>query len=265
MSQGPENTSNKNIGELFAAMAGCAADAGATAEGAFDIDRLGRKLMAADDPVAFLRGFASRVRADRHACALEARLADRLDESGLLGDDGITPAFRVVRPKTSGLFYLRIDDPKLPYLAKLRVLGAEAALNACLMCSALLDEPLSAGMEEIVRAERRIARSVAQQATSPVVDLDEEKADGEWRDRRAIAAGIECLRLPYRLQARFRVNSATGEAAIEVDPAPDYAAHRPCRRHRHRCRQRGHETRRRDRLQPQSTRNDRCIHLCQYL
>ena len=220
MTRGPENTSNKNLGELFAAMVGGTANAGATAEGAFDVDRLGRKLMAADDPVAFLRGFVSRVRASKFSCALEARLADRLDESGLLGDDGITPAFRVVRPKTNGLFYLRIDDPELPYLAKLRVLGAEAALNACLMCSALLDEPLSAGMEEVVRTEQRIARSVAQQATSAVVDLDEEKACGEWRDRRAIAAGIECLRLPYRLQARFRVNSAAGEAAIEVDLVP---------------------------------------------
>ena len=220
MTRGPENTSNKNLGELFAAMVGGTTNAGATAEGAFDVDRLGRKLMAADDPVAFLRGFVSRVRASKFSCALEARLTDRLDESGLLGDDGITPAFRVVRPKTSGLFYLRIDDPELPYLAKLRVLGAEAALNACLMCSALLDEPLSAGMEEVVRTEQRIARSVAQQATSAVVDLDEEKACGEWRDRRAIAAGIECLRLPYRLQARFRVNSTVGEAAIEVDLTP---------------------------------------------
>lgn len=220
MSQGPENTNNKNLGELFAAIVGGAADAGATVEDAFDIDRLGRKLMAADDPVAILKGFVSRVRASKFSCALETRLADRLDESGLLGDDVITPAFRVVRPKTSGLFYLRIDDPELPYLAKLRVLGAEAALNACLMCSALLDEPLSASMEEVVRTEQRIARSVAQQATSAVVDLGEQKANGEWRDRRAIAAGIECLRLPYRLQARFRVNSAAGEAAIEVDLAP---------------------------------------------
>ena len=220
MSRGSEKTSNKNLGELFAAIAGGAANAGTTAEGAFDVDRLGRKLMAADEPLAFLKGLAARVRASKFSCALEARLADRLDESGLLGDDGITPAFRVVRPKTSGLFYLRIDDPELPYLAKLRVLGAEAALNACLMCSALLDEPLSASMEEVVRTEQRIARSVAQQATSAVVDLDEEKACGEWRDRRAIAAGIECLRLPYRLQARFRVNSAAGEAAIEVDLVP---------------------------------------------
>lgn len=220
MSQGPENTSSKNLRGLFAAMAGGTANTETTAESSFDIDRLGRKLMASGDPAALLKGFVSRVRGNRFACALETRLADRLGESELLADDGITPAFRVVRPKTSGLFYLRIDDSELPYLAKLRVLAAEAALNSCLMCAALLGDPLTATSEEVVRTEQRIARSIAQQATSAVVDLDDEKASGEWRVRRAIAAGIECLRLPYRLQARFRVNAAAGEAAIEVDLIP---------------------------------------------
>lgn len=211
------------IEKVIAAMvegAAKAALAGAAPSEGFDIDRFGRELMAAKDPAALLESFVVQTRSDEGASALERRLAERLGEAGIFEDEGRLPGLRVVRPRTSGLFYLRIEDAELPYLAKLRVLGVEAALNGALLCSALLDDPRGASMEEIVRTEQRVARSVAQQAQTPVLDPEELGCGGEWADRKAIAAGIECLRLPYRLSARFRVNAREGEAAIEVELVP---------------------------------------------
>ena len=44
----------------------------------------------------------------------------------------------MVRPRTSDLFYLRIDEDELPYSTKLRVLRVEAALNAALLATRAL-------------------------------------------------------------------------------------------------------------------------------
>lgn len=212
----------QGLEKLLGALADDIEEAAAQAEAArgFDIDRLGRRLMAADDPIEALASFAARAKGREGACALELRLAERLDAAGIFSEDVALPSVRVVRPKTSGLFYLRIEDREIAYLSKLRVLGIEAALNSALLCSALLDEPGGATMEQVVRLEQRICRSIAQQGAEPLAELGGEPTRGEWHDRHAIAAGIECLRLPYRLTARFRVNAAAGVAAFECDLVP---------------------------------------------
>ena len=69
-------------------------------------------------------------------CALETYLAERLEEAGVgEAGAGAAPAVRVVRPRTSGLFYLRIDDDEVAYPAKLRVLRIEASLNFALLAT----------------------------------------------------------------------------------------------------------------------------------
>ena len=215
------NNERSQLGRLFAAFVDEASDAAQpSAPAPFDVDRFGRKLAGAEDPFAFLAAFAVQARSDEGVCALEARLAERLDEAGIFAEDVDMPEAHVVRPRTSGLFYVRVDEPELPYLAKLRIIGIEAALNAALLCQAILDDPAQATREDVIKAEQRIARSVAAQGSAPLAELEGEDARGEWHDRHAIAAGIECLRLPYRLQARFRVNAAEHVAAIECDLVP---------------------------------------------
>ena len=85
-----------------------------------------------------------RARADRERrrpatapSALETHLAERLQEAGVAGRRRGRDAreLRVVRPRTSGLFYLRIDEDELRYAAKLRVLRVEAALNGALLAT----------------------------------------------------------------------------------------------------------------------------------
>lgn len=224
MPKDPANNNERSeLGRLFAAFVDEAVDAAANVPPApepFDVDRLGREAAATDDPFAFLAAFAVQARADENAGALELRLAERLDEAGIFEQDVDLPQAHVVRPKTSGLFYIRVDAAELPYLAKLRVIAVEAALNAALLAQAILDDPATATREDVIKAEQRVARSVAAQGGDPLAELEGEAQRGEWHDRHAIAAGIECLRLPYRLQARFRVNAARHVAAIECDLTP---------------------------------------------
>lgn len=209
------------LGRLFAALVDNAADEprGRSRAGGLDFERLTRELSASSDPVASLATWAIQTAADEESCALERRLAERLRGCGIFDDALEMPQVRVVRPRTSGLFYLRVEDTQTTYGAMLRVLAIEAALNSALLCSAVLEDAAEASVEEVVRAEQRVARSIAAQAQTPFETPEGEPTRGEWHARRAIAGGIECLRLPYRLTARFRVNVAAGAAAIECDLA----------------------------------------------
>lgn len=218
------------FGRLYAALVGEdeGASGGPALGASFDMDDFVRELVAAEDPVRFLRDFAGLVGCAGGACALARRLAGRLEDAGLLENEPRLPGLRAVRVATSGLVYLRTDGKRLPYLAKLRVIGLEAAVNSALLCSGVLDEPARAPMEEIVKTEQRVCRSVAAQAGKPVAACGEGPVSGEWRDRLAIAAAIECFALPYRLSARFRLNAKAGEAAIEFDVIPPALMPRRC-------------------------------------
>lgn len=220
------------LGRLFAALVSPGDDGaapGAASDGntsVLDIEALSGSLMRSPDPMALLAGLVADVRSRVAAVAavggtlppsdLETYLATRLVEAGLLETDVELPSLRVVRPRTSGLFYLRVDEPRVPEVARERVLRIEAALNGALLVSRVVDDPNGATMGDLVRAEQRVARSIVSQARELAARAGA-PASGEWDVRRAISFGIESLRLPHRLTARFRVNVALGVAGIEVD------------------------------------------------
>lgn len=229
------------LGRLFAALVSTDDEDGAVdfaanaSEGAgdgnttvLDIEELSDTLLVSPDPMALLAGFVVDVRARIEASArpdgdetlppspLEVHLSSRLVEAGLLETDVDLPSMHVVRPRASGLFYLRVDEPRVPELARTRVLRIEAALNAALLASHVIDDVNDAPIEELVRVEQRVARSITSQALE-LADRAETPARSEWEVRRALSLGIESLRLPHRLTARFRVNVALGIAAFEVD------------------------------------------------
>lgn len=239
MPESDERQAHGRLGKLFAALVGD----GTTAPDAsrpdpaddacpFDVDELARSLATASDPVGVLRVFVASIRSRSERAeagdgtepsGLELYLAERLAEAGLFADDVELPALRVVRPRTSDLFYLRIDDDELPGIAKLRVVRLEAALNGALLATRVLpDEASHATLEELVRCEQRCARSIVAQAAT-VAERRSLPAYGEWDVREAISTGIESFRLPYRLTARFRVNVAAGVAAFEIDLVPPRA------------------------------------------
>ena len=131
-----------------------------------DLEGLSRSLASSPDPMALLAGLVVDVRARVGATGapefpgeapklppspLEVHLATRLVEAGLLEPDVELPGVRVVRPRTSGLFYLRIEEERVSYLAKLRVLQIESALNAVLLASHALASPNDAPLDAIVR------------------------------------------------------------------------------------------------------------------
>lgn len=210
------------LGRLFAAFVGEAAEASRSFdhEEPFSADRLVRRLIGSDNPLQILRDFTEREGSGEPSCALAGRLAERLTDAGILEDTPALPAVSVVRTRTSGLAYIRTEDAEIPYLAKLRVLGIEAALNSGLLCSALLTDPDETRLEDVVKAEQRVARSVVLSTDVPLSAIGGKPVLGEWEDRKAIATAIECLPLPYRLSARFRLNASEGAAAIEVDMTP---------------------------------------------
>lgn len=243
-----DNETRGRLGRLFAALAGDdgpsdahegsddSPDAGThSSDGSsLDVEELSQKLLSSSDPVPLLVALMHdvRVRAEgagtpghegmRAPGALELRLAERLEEAGLDSDDVKLPSLHVVRPRTSGLFYLRVDEESLAWLAKLEVLRVEAALNAALLTGRLLPDANRASASGLVRAEQRICRSIVSQAERVAAHLDE-PAHGEWAVRHALAYGIEAFQLPYRLTASFRVNVVAGAAAFEVDLVPPRA------------------------------------------
>lgn len=222
------------LGRLFAALVSTEGDAEEGRDASpdantsvLDIEELSSSLLTSPDPMALLAGLVVDVRGRIEATALpgssalppsplEVHLSTRLAEAGLLETDVELPALHVVRPRTSGLFYLRVDEPRVPELARTRVLRIEAALNDVLLASHVVGDASAATVEELVRAEQRVARSITSQAAEVAARADA-PAHGEWEVRRALSYGIEALRLPHRLTARFRVNVTLGIAAFEVD------------------------------------------------
>lgn len=244
-----DNETRGRLGRLFAALAGDddssearndsdeSLSAGSRSSGgssSLDVEDLSQRLLLSSDPMSLLVALMQNVRARaedagtpgresvRVPSALELRLAERLEEAGLGSDDVRTPSLHVVRPRTSGLFYLRVDEESLAWLAKIKVLRVEAALNAALLTERLLPDANRASASGLVQAEQRICRSITSQAER-VAALLGEPARGEWAVRHALAYGIEAFQLPYRLTANFRVNVAGGAVAFEIDLIPPRA------------------------------------------
>lgn len=243
MSEDERSEQHGRLGRLFAALVGTetepSAAAGekdrapvdaaetATAPSRLDLDALEQTLATSTNPLHALRGFVSDVReratgaeAGATPSALETYLAERLQEAGISeSEPGRGPTVKVVRPHTSGLFYLRIGDDELSYSNKLRILRIEAALNGALLASRALEDADAASLEDLVRLETRCVRSIVAQAVR-LARRRESPARGEWEVRRALSEAIESAQLPYRLTARFRVNVRDRRAAFEIDLVP---------------------------------------------
>ena len=233
---------NQSLGARFAAAVDAARP---RVTSTLDIDVLSQRLMTSDDPLSDLGLVVADIRSRQRDARsgdtgsiivpasasdgalppsnLEVFLADALDDAGLLAPDVAMPSVSAVRPHTSRLFYLRVNDPELSYAAKLRVLRIEAALNAALLASAFFENADDVPTGELVRFRQRVAASVTSQIPTIADGLptrEEERPNGEWAVRKGISTGIEHFQVPYRLQASFRTNVADGDVALVVDLAP---------------------------------------------
>ena len=195
-----------------------------------DFDALAERLESADDPIAQLKLFVGDIRtreagAEGHPesapCDLERYAARMLEEAGLFAKDVELPHISAVRLyRTHGL-YLRIDDGRTPYLAKLRVYRLEAALGAIRFAIASLSP--QATQQEAYRLNQGLARSIVAQSApidEPLIIDGVEDPDGEWGVRYGISQQIETLQLPYRPEVRYRTNVADGNVAMEVELPP---------------------------------------------
>lgn len=196
----------------------------------FDHDALVSSLTSTDDPIALLKLMVGQIRTregqierdeagtDVEApCGLELFFARSLEEAGLFSDDVELPPTKVVVPHRSNLFYLRTEGMELPYLAKLRIIQIEAALNRVHFACTVLPDPDSITMEQAFVINARLASSICAQLPKAGND---KTGTGEWAVRQAIAVGIETLQMPFRLSVDYRVNMASGDVATSIELMP---------------------------------------------
>ncbi len=196
----------------------------------FDYDAFAERILLTNDPIAELKLIVGAIRTqqarDEAVLGLEAFLARQLEEAGLFEKDADLPTLKIVMPTRSKMFYLRIQDPQMTYLAKLRVLRIEAALNAVRFAHTYFAHPEEQQMEDFYRLLTDLQCSICGQ-TLPIdtpFELQEgDNPDGEWAVRHSISEAAEALQLPYRLSFDYRVNVADGNVAIEVDLMPENA------------------------------------------
>ncbi len=205
-------------------------DLGENPPSTLDLASLSDRIVGASDPIAELKLFVGITRTREAEGGEDApspfeRFAARmLVEAGLLKNDVKLPRMRIVRPPASGMFYLRIIDQQLPYLAKVRVLALEAALNALRFSDTYFDDPDAHEVEEHFQLLQKLTHSIAAQAPSlsdHVPITDDESPDTEWAVRMAISTAIESFQLPHRLSASWRVNVADGNVAFEIELPPE--------------------------------------------
>ena len=186
----------------------------------FDPRALVESLAETPDVFGTLRTFVGMVRTaeaegDERVCAAARALARWLVEAGLFGDEVELPAVSCVLLERTGLAYLRINAARLTYLAKVRVLAIEAALNRMLLVERQLVDLGGAGEEQVWRADADVLGGVARRLSH-----EQLTAGGEWDVRHNVALGLETWPLPQRLVTSFRTNLAGRVAAAVVTLPP---------------------------------------------
>lgn len=194
-----------------------------------DLEALSARIVGNLDPIAELKLFVGDIRT-REAegtyppSSFERFAARLLCEAGLFKDDVELPVLRIVRPSASGMFYLRIHTPKIPYLAKVRVFAIEAALNALRFSDTYFENPDEPTVEEHYQLIQKLTHSVTAQSpnlSEHVPVIEDESPDTEWAVRLGISTAIESFQLPHRLTATWRVDVADGNVGIEIDLTPE--------------------------------------------
>lgn len=208
----------------------------------FDFDRFRHALLLSANPLATLRSMvrrASRRQREGTASGVEQFLVRQLGEAGLADvareEHGELAGVSVAWPHRSRTFYLRTATERMTYGSKIALIAVEAILNAVNTAYEYYADALVAVSEQdILRLWQRTRSSICAQV--PDVDTADWSylampwqipfgpADqGEWSVRQSMAEAIESVRVPYRLEARFRCNVSEGDVAIEFSVTPDRA------------------------------------------
>ncbi len=154
---------------------------------------------------------------------VELFLAHQLQDAGLFDKDVELPRMHAVRPHSSGMLYLRVEQEQVAYGAMLNVFRIEATLNAVRFVSRYFDDLDKVSEEDCCSLQQRITSSIVAQAApidQPYESKDDGDPDGEWAVRHDISESIESFQLPFRLVASFRTNVVDGNVAIEVTLTP---------------------------------------------
>ena len=203
------------------------------AAGKVDLDGLLAALEKDPFPIESLKSMVSSIRiaqARRISTgspdALSSFAAEQLDDAGLLRLADDAPAR--LRPNArSGQVRLDIQGPGLDEEGVRTLRRVESALNRTVYAKRCIGRRPETSVPELYLLSDAIERSV----TCEAADIDTGAGGygdrGEWEVRRAVALGIQSLRLPYRLECRFRLNLEAGVAALSFDTVePDVIAPR---------------------------------------
>lgn len=151
--------------------------------------------------------------------SVEVILARQLTEAGIFDHASDFPEMKAVVLPTSRLIYLKIFSPHVSRKTMTKIEKIEAALNAAVMLHQQypkLEIMAPSAFYEMHYLYTRFVNALSENISEPLLNprYDTEEA-GEWNVRQAISYTIEASRLPYRLQADFRVNVGAGNVAIE--------------------------------------------------
>lgn len=203
------------------------------AEGTIDLDGLLAALERDPFPVESLKSAlgALRMAQARRTSpalpdALSSFMAEQLDDAGLLRLADDAPAR--LRPNArSGQVRLDIQGPGLDEEGVRTLRRVESALNRTVYAKRCIGRRPETSVPELYLLSDAIERSVTCEAAGIDTGAGGYGDRGEWEVRRAVALGIQSLRLPYRLECRFRLNLEAGVAALSFDTVePDVIAPR---------------------------------------
>lgn len=203
----------------------------------FNMAALIHSVLDSEHPLTALRQRANDIRNRRKQDAssilpIEDFLERDLHEAGLFEKDAeAEKQVRIVLPHHSKLFYVRMPQKGMTYGMWLQLLRIEATLNALLFAFENFDDLSAVRLEDLYKLRQRVITSICAQA--PDVDTADwsylampwqvpfgPSDQGEWAVRQTISQAIESMRLPFRLEARFRCNVAEGDVAIEFGATP---------------------------------------------
>ncbi len=198
----------------------------------FDYEKFERALLHAPNLVAELRMFVEDIRTreahngtDRLGQELglpgdvELFAAVQIEESGILQPGMASYRLRAIRLTRSQMFYIRIEQPRVPLAVREAALRLESALNRLHFTMVYFDDIARVRIEDAYLLNQRIEQVFPSQVAA-MVENEEPAHSGEWDARLMLGAGIESFQLPYRLVCEYRMNLKEHLAAISINLTP---------------------------------------------